>query len=420
MLGQHVGVGQTPFDASTVPITLRTSAVFALIDYRDPAGLVPESGAPLAFKTTRLTARFANARLAEFAAEAELSLNRLFGAPLLKQDPVRGNNLVLAGALQRSGGAPSYTFGLSGQNSYTVLNSALTGAEITSVRIETRTSPAPDRVQASFALGGKLRFFAPDGFDVFGYGPGPAPAQGQPSVDGWLTFSQLVLALDFPVSDPARQTWTVSETGIGFDLASSAARPDSLMACFPVTPRAIVASPNLSPDGQPPSGVSPEDLGYPSIVTPLDQAPMIPPWYGLVLTLDLGGLGALAGGAGLTAEILAAWMIGASPGDLPVYVGLKLPGTSTRSGEFPLQGVLRLGFRSVSFSTYQQNGQRAYLLQLSRLALSALGLTVPPGRLDVALFACRGGAPPASLAGSPPTSTRTPRRPETGRRGDPR
>ncbi|HEY1618108.1 MAG TPA: hypothetical protein VGG25_10845 [Streptosporangiaceae bacterium] len=386
VLAHHVGFSQTPFDPATVPITLETTSVFGLIDYRDAAGLVPESNAPFAFRTARLSVRFANARLADFAAEAELSLNRLFGAPLIKQDPVRGNNLVLTGALQRSGGAPSYTFALSGQDSYNVLNGALTGAEITSVRVETLTSPAPDRVTASFALGGKLRFFAPDGFDVFGYGPAPAPAEGQPPVDGWLAFSQLILALDFPVSDPARQTWTVSEAGIGFDLASSVARPDSLVSCFPVAARAIIASPDLSPAGQPPSGVSPEDLGYPSVVTPLGQTPMTPPWYGLVLTLDLGGLGALAGGAGLTAEILAAWMAGASPGDMPVYVGLKLPGTPTSGGEFPLQGVLRLGFRGVSFSTYQQDGQRAYLLQLSRLTLSALGLSIPPGRLDVSLF----------------------------------
>jgi hypothetical protein len=386
VLAHHVGFSQTPFDPATVPITLETTSVFGLIDYRDVAGLVPESSTPFAFRTARLSVRFANARLADFAAEAELSLNRLFGASLIKQDPVRGNNLVLTGALQRSAGAPAYTFALSGQNSYNVQNGALTGAEITSVRVETLTSPTPDRVTASFALGGKLRFFAPEGFDVFGYGPAPAPAQGKPPVDGWLAFSQLVLALDFPVSDPSRQAWTVSETGVGFDLASSAARPDSLMSCFPVAPRAIIASPDISPAGQPPSGVSPEDLGYPSIVTPLEQTPMTPPWYGLVLTLDLGGLGALAGGAGLTAEILAAWMVGTSPEDLPVYVGLKLPGTPTRGGEFPLQGVLRLGFRSVSFSTYQQDGKRAYLLQLSRLALSALGLSIPPGRLDVSLF----------------------------------
>jgi hypothetical protein len=382
----HVGVGLTPFDPATVPITLKKTSVFGLIDYADSVDLVTESTVPFAFKTMRLTARFANAHLADFAAQAELSLNRLFGSPLMKQEPALGNNLLLSGTLQKSGGAPSYAFSLSGRNHYNTLNAALTGVEITSVRVETRATPAAGQVTTGFALGGKLRFFAPEGFDPFGYGSAPAAAEGQQPGDGWLTFSQLVVAMDFPISDPSRQTWTVDETSIGFDLANSVARPDSLVACFPVTARAIVASPSLSPTGADPSGASPEDLGYPSISAPLDQTPMAPPWYGLVLTLDLGGLGALGGGTGLKAEILAAWMAGADSKDPPVYIGLKLPGTPSRNGSFPLQGALKLGFGSVVFSTYQQDGKRAYLLRLSRFALSVLGFAFPPGNLDVSLF----------------------------------
>jgi hypothetical protein len=127
-------------------------------------------------------------------------------------------------------------------------------------------------------------------------------------------------------------------------------------------------------------------MGYLSISAPLDQVPMVPPWYGLVQALDLGSLGALAGGAGLKAEILAAWMVNPIDGDLPVYLGLKLPGTPTRAGSFPLQGVLKLGFKSFIFSTYLQDGKRAYLLKMSRFALSVLGFSFPPGNLDISLF----------------------------------
>jgi hypothetical protein len=382
----HVGVGLTPFDPTTTPITLKKSSVFGLIDYVDTVDLVPESNVAFRFKTMRLMARFANAHLVDFASTVEISLNRLFGAPLMKEDPLHGNNLIISGTLQKSGGAPAYAFSLTGENRYRALNTALTGIEITSVRIETLANPSAGRVATNFALGGKLRFFAPPGFDMFGYGVSPAAAEGEPAFDGWLMFSQLVLTMDFGMDAPSVQVWTVNETGVGFDLASSVQRPDSLVACFPVTASAIVASPNLSKPDLPPSGVSPEEMGYPSISAPLDQEPMVPPWYGLVLTLDLGSLGALAGAAGLKAEILAAWMVSPAEGSLPVYLGLKLPGTPTRGGSFPLQGVLKLGFKSFSFSTYEQEGKLAYLLKMSRFALSVLGFSFPPGNLDISLF----------------------------------
>jgi hypothetical protein len=384
--GHHVGSSVTPFDPTTVPITLKQTSVFGLIDYTDTVDLVPEETVAFRFKTMRLMARFANAHLVDFASTVEISMNRLFAAQLIKQDSVRGNNLIISGTLQKSGGAPSYSFSLTGENRYKAINTALTGIEVTSVRIETLANPAPDRVTTNFALGGKLRFFAPPDFDLFCYGPGPAETEASPAFDGWLMFSQLVLTMDFGMDAPSVQVWTVNETGIGFDLANSNPRPDSLVNCFPVTARAIVASPNLAAPDQPPSGVSPEEMGYLSISAPPDQLPMVSPWYGLVLTLDLGSLGALAGGAGLKAEILAAWMVGESDGDLPIYLGLKLPGTPTRSGSFPLQGVLKLGFKSFIFSTYEQDGKRAYLLKMSRFALSVLGFSFPPGNLDLSLF----------------------------------
>lgn len=382
----HIGASVTPFDPTTVPLTLKTTSVFGLIDYNDTVDLVPEETVPFAFKTMQLTARFANAHLADFAAQVEISLNRVLGSPLLKQTPERGNNLLLSGALQKSAGAPSYSFSLVGENKYTALNAALTGVEITSVRIETLANPAPDRVTTNFALGGNLRFQAPPDFDPFSYGPAPATDQNPQPFDGYLTFGQLVLTMDFSMNDPSAQVWTVNETGIQFDVANSVPRPDSLVNCFPVTPASLVVSPNLSPDADTPSGLSPEDMGFLSIAAPIDQVPMIPPWYGLSLSLDLGGLGALAGGAGLKAQILAAWSLGTTAANPPVYIGLKLPGTPTRGGSLPLQGVLKLGFKSFSFSTYMQGGQRAYLLKMSRFAMSVLGFTFPPGNLDISLF----------------------------------
>jgi len=382
----HVGASVTPFDPTTTPISLKKTSVFGLINYTDTKDLVPSATVPFEFKTMSLVARFANAHLAEFSTQVELSLNTLFGAALSKVDTVNGNNLLISGALQKSSGAPSYAFTLLAQNRFRALYTALTNIEISSVRIETLASPTPTTVATSFVLGGKMRFFAPSGFDLFGYGIAPGAVETDPPLDGYLTFNQLALTLDFDISDPQTQIWTVNETGIRFDLANSTPRPDSLIACFPVAPRAIIASPDLAAPGETPTGLSPEDLGYLSISAPLQQVPMVPPWYGLALSIDLGSLGALVGAAGIKAEILAAWMPGRDDGDLPVYLGLKIPGTQPRGGSFPLQGVLKLGFKSFIFSTYEQQGQRAYLLKLSRFALSALGFSVPPGNLDLSLF----------------------------------
>ncbi|MBF0335827.1 MAG: hypothetical protein HQL40_19660 [Alphaproteobacteria bacterium] len=381
LFAHHVGVSVTSVGGST------TSSVFGLIDHADPVDLVPDQTVPYAFKTTRLTACFANAHLAALGVEVELALNWLFGAPLVKRDARRGNNLLITGTLQAAGGGPSYTFSVEGENRFGALNAAVSEVEITSVRIETLSDPGGTHASASFALGGKLRFVAMPGFDLFSYGPAPAATAGGTPFDGWLSFNQLVLVMDFPIADPHSQIWTVNETGIGFDLAASKPRPDGLAAGFPVTPVGLVVSQNLALPGAAPSGLSPEDMGFPSISAPLTQTPMEPPWYGLVMSLDLGGLGALMGGAGLTAELLAAWRLGADSLDPPVYLGLKLPSTPTIGGSFPLQGVLKLGFRGMVFGTYQRNGAPAYLLHLSRFSLTALGLTVPPGNLDVTLFA---------------------------------
>ena len=387
----HVGIGATAFDATTSPPTLLRSSVFGLISYVDTVDLVPEQTRPFAFKTMQLTARFANARLAGFSTQIELALNQLYGAPLLKKDALNGNNLLVAGSLQSSGGSPAYAFSIVGQNRFSSINSVVIGVEIRTLRLETQANPLSVWITCSFVLGGRLEFLNVEDFDLFSYGAAPGASDGDPPFEGYLVFNQLVVTMDFALSKPQAQIWTASETGVHFDLPNSRPRPDSLIACFPVTARAFVSSPDLTPLENTSSGVSPEDMGYLSISAPIDQAPMAPPWYGLVMSLDLGSLGALAGSVGLKVELLAAWYV-TGPNTLPaLYLGLKLPGASARGGFLPLQGVLSLGFKNFVFSTYQQNSQRAYLLRLSRFTLSLLGFHFPPGNLDISLFGGRDG-----------------------------
>jgi hypothetical protein len=378
----HIGFALTPFDADNGSVVLQQTAAFGLIDYQDALDLYAESTVPFAFKTLALTARFANAALVDFSARVELLTNRLFGSPLTKRAATRGNNLVLSGSYQRVNGAPSYAFVLVGENRYATTRSALDFIDINSVAVQTRqAADALGDLRVDFNLGGELRFNAFAPFDLFSYGEAPQTAQSA-ALDGYLRFSNLVVGMCFNLATPTAQQFTLSEDQIGFDLGNSVARPQSLVAHFPLTLSGFVAMGEGAP-----AASSPEDLGYVSVAAPLEQSPMTPPWYGLVFTLDLGTFGALAGSVGLAVKVLAAWSPGRFEGELPVYVGLQLPSAKTIGLDWPLQGVLRLGFRNFQFATYpDDDGDVGYLLRLRRFALSVLGLSFPPGNADITLF----------------------------------
>jgi hypothetical protein len=114
---------------------------------------------------------------------------------------------------------------------------------------------------------------------------------------------------------------------------------------------------------------------------------MAAPWYGLRYAIDLGSLGALAGSLPISVDILAAWTPATDSDDPAVFVGIKLPGTKDTFGvSLPLQGILKLGFRSMDFLV-DDGPPRSYTMRLRNFALSALGLSFPPGKNDLYLFA---------------------------------
>lgn len=387
----HIGFSQTSFSVSNGVPQLEQTAAFGLINYEDPLDLYAEETIPFSFKTMKMRARFANAALADFSAEVELMLNELLVSPLSKQDAARGNNLIIEGAYQRVGGAPSYAFTLTGQNVFNVSNTALTQIEVLAVQLITGGDSTPQEVLTTFILMGNLRFFLLSPFDLFSFGP-----DGD-DTDSYLRYNGLCIDMRFSITTPGQQTFNVRTANMGFDVSASTARVSSLFNNFPLTITSLVAGPNQSAEGETPTGQTPEDLGYTSISAPLDQVPMIPGWYGLVFTLDLGTFGALTGSVGFKISILAAWSKGASQEDNPVYLGLKLPGISAIAGSFPLQGVLKLGFRSFQFETYTtDDGLTGYLLRLRHFALSVLVWSFPPGNTDIVLFG-QPGNPGGSL-----------------------
>ena len=425
--GHHVGCSLTPFDAAGGTILLGQTAVFGLIDYQDPVDLYLSATVPFAFKTLAFTARFANSMLAEFAARVELMVNRLFGSEMAKSVTRHGNNLILDGSYQRQNDVPSYAFVLEGNNAYSAQRAALESVEVLGVQIQTATSTqSAGPVSADFVLSGNLRFHELPRFDLFSYGREEFTPAGQQPQDGYLRFNNLVVTMAYSLAPLVTQTFKVSEGRMSFDLGNSVARPLSLAQNFPVTVGSLIASPNVAAAGAPAEGQRPEDLGYTSIFAPIDQSLLSPPWYGLVLQLDLGTLGALAGSVGLSATLVAAWAPGTGEGQPPVFLGLQLPDAKSAGLNLPIQGVLRLGFRSFQFEANDSGTRRNYMLRLRRLALSILGWSFPPGNTDVFLFGNDRGDPKAAMGwyaaysaadGSGPKSPATPaRRLRSGRR----
>lgn len=375
----HVGFPVTPFDVADGVITLGQTAVFGLIDYRDPGHLFL-TDVPFAFKTLSLTAVFANAALAGFAAQVELLMNVLFSDSLTREDPDHGNNLLLNGSLQLQNGQPAYVFTLEGTNRYRLAHSALESVEVLAVQLQGSVS-ADQTVTADFVLGGNLRFVELEDFDLFSYGAQRYTPEGKTPVDGRLRFGSLLVRMSFPLATPSAQTYVAYEgERMTFDLANSRVRPRSLANDFPLRVSGCLAVE---------SGQTPEALGYASVLAPLDQQPLSPPWYALTFDLPLGTLGALAGGAGLSLTVLAAW----SPGNR-VYLGLRFPTGDPLNAVLPVQGVVKLGFRSLQFTASDADDPaltRTHILRMHRFGISVFGLGFPPGNADILLFGGRDG-----------------------------
>lgn len=423
----HVGFELTPFGAEPGRLEFGRSSAFGLIDYRDEVDQHASSDVAYAFKVLQLTVGFRNSAISSFSSRVQLLVNRLFGSIARLYPTLHGNNVILDGVYQRHRAADgsehgTYVFSSSEQNHVQIEDSALREVVLSSAALVT-TRPAvrgdPDSpVLATFVLGGDLRFYEPAGADPFSFGPpleqqtpaAPAPPElgdpaPRPAVSG-LRFDGLAIAMEFTLANRKPTFLQVDET-LSFDLANSRARPDSLFARFPLRLRGLLGtrssthrpallgsvqtehdllSPNAGEGAA--SERPPEAFGYVSIGSPLRQARLRDPWYGLVYELDLGTLGALAGASSLTLSLLVAWSAGGTMEEPVVYLGVQLPGVHDVLGvDLPLQGVLSLGFRAVELVAVEGSHGREYLLRFRNFALRVLGIALPPGHNDLTLFA---------------------------------
>jgi hypothetical protein len=122
-----------------------------------------------------------------------------------------------------------------------------------------------------------------------------------------------------------------------------------------------------------------------SVQSPLNQSSLSYPWFSLDFDLNLGTVGALAGEAGFVAALTAAWS--PNTADYSVFTGLSLPGSSGGKREIPIEGVLKLTFKTIEIIVDTSSENIAYILILYQMALSFLSVSFPfTGQVNIVLF----------------------------------
>ncbi len=368
----HVAVEIAKIDATTTPLSVKPSSMFALIHYAAPQIPVPVTGAPYQFQVDSLKVLFVNSAIASFSSKIELMIRELFGDEVdLTPD---ASILYLYGALQHQtvDGVvyDTYLFRTL-QNvpaDYPIVKGNVFNAiRIDSAQFVTELNATSDGLtHAHFALAGLFDFAQLD-LDVFSFG-----RDDQTSPVG-LPYSKLLIRMTFDPPQRSDALFTFDASTIALDPATAFARPNSLYNHFPVTLAGIVQADSVT---------TPGGAGYLGLQSPLTQSKLLYPWFGLVFDLDLGTLGALAAKAGFIAQLIAAWS--PSAGSYKVFVGLKLPGSDGGKGTISVEGVLNMSFRALVLGRI---GDANYFLLLNALALKLLSVTFPPGgQIDMALF----------------------------------
>lgn len=377
----HIGVNITPVQRTANNLSLQDSSLFGLIYYDDSQDLVynPITKSDYLFKVLTLKVLFKNSAIVSFASQIELYINRLFGELAIQQDSEHGNNIILNGVYQKQGDTESYVFSEQGDNVYKMSSQVLYDVEVLKAQFNSVIPPGGvgvgDYARADFILWGNLHFIEQPLFDVFSFGKGES-VNGK-STDGRLSFSNLLIHMSFMPDPPAGTTapdptFTFDAGQIAFDLAKSAARPNSLYNHFPLKLKGFIQAKEKT---------SPTDLGYLPIDSPLNLSSLAYPWYALQFELNLGGPGGLAAKIDFTATLVAAW----APGkNLSVFLGIKLPGSSGASKELTLESVLKLSIGGIEF---QVSGDSTYMLKFDNIALKFFLVKFPPsGQTAIYLF----------------------------------
>lgn len=374
-LAHHIGITATQVRNIDGTLEQRDSSIFGLINYDSPEDLV-FTGKDYDYKVLSLKVLYANSVVSNFFSQVELYVYRMFGEIAILENSLHGNNILLNGFYQKQNGGNSYQFIQDSSNRFLTASNVLPHLEISSARFSTLRMPdeATGNVRTQFVFAGSLEFAELEELDIFSFGM-RYDENGNILEQGGLSFSNMTVEMNFPKENPGEKTFIPNVAQLAFDISRSTPRSGSLYAKFPITLSSLIAAPEKT---------KPQDLGFTAITSPLPQSELGHPWYALSYTLSLGNLGALAGGGGLTATILAGW----SPGKngTSTWVGISMPGASGSAFGISLQGILRLQFKRIEMERIGEGARTGYQMRFRRIGIGAMGITLPRGALDLSLF----------------------------------
>jgi hypothetical protein len=365
----HFGftVSQVEVDPATGAITMGEdeSSLFGLVDYEDPAyasnleqGVDPNTPIPVStdgdfdFTVLQLQSLFENARLVDFQSRIQLTVERLFGAPVSRVY-TRGvaqpaNGLVLDGSYVDQGGKEAYVFV---QDTPSVLHSpsnVLPAVAFDRVQFNTLGSRGGGAggvtVDSRFVIWGALDFEQLDDaagqlLDVLSFGS--PPGTEEEALGAGLAFSNLLLEMSFPQATPNAKVLALDTANLAFDPNASSARPESLFAGFGLELKSFTDAAGEQ---------TPGDLGFLPVSSGLRLSKLEGAWFGVVYGITLGGPGALASEAGFTSTLLVAWSPSTTRGDAnrAVFLGMTLPGSAPGAKLFSLQGIFKVAVGAIS------------------------------------------------------------------------
>lgn len=399
--GHHLGFEMNRVDAAEGINMEKVSSIFGLINYLDTSyqtalleGVDPEKPIPPTkgktydFKVLQLQVLFANTTISFFQSKVQLTMNELFSDTVTHTNNALGaeklNTVVLNGTYQDHDGTPVYVFENTDDNLFFFDANVLKNVEISKIQFNTLTTdPNATEIQSRFTMWGYLNFaeiFAtvPDEdveaadptyvLDAFSFG------QKNPdnSYSDGLNYSNLAINMEFNIDTPTVVDFAFDASKIVFNSNQSYSRPLSLYPNF-----ALQINNLISGTGD----KKPSTLGYLTLATPgLAITTLGDTWYALELTLNMGTPGELAASMNFNSTLVLAWSPGekASSRNYKIFVGIKLPGTSSNAKLLSLQGILKLSIQDLKLEYVTQD--ESYLMTLSNIALKFLGLvSLPPG-----------------------------------------
>lgn len=378
------------------------SSSFGLIDYQLPQFRqnVTSGGSPdvplalnvngrLGFTVLQLQALFENAALKTFISRVQLTTNELFDSKVVQTFNTTGllaaNGVVLKGTSQaQDGGTDSdatYVFKQDQKTIFQVDSNLFNAIAFNRVQFNTlsaNTGGDDPQILSRFLIWGEFDFVAledraEESFDVLSFG-----TDNDESIENQgkgLAFANLQVDLSSPVPTPNAVSFSFDSSGIGFDLAASTSRDNSLFPTFALQLDSFIAE----------SGSKrPVDFGYLPVATNLNLKSISGPWFGVVYKVTMGTPGALVSEAGFESRMLLAWSPETLSNDkrFTAFVGLQLPGAAPGAKLISLQGVLKLSIGNLQLIRQEiaGGGAKAFNLKLTNVGLKFLGIVkLPPG-----------------------------------------